>query len=123
MANTIIVPELFAKEVNNRDIKNVFYNYTNRDYTGELRNAGDTVTVQTLPTLSFASGTAGAEITATNFTITEESLVINTTKQLLVRVTAKGLLNQIFLSKKKLQVVSQKQKLVYLIQQFETKFS
>lgn len=90
MANTIIVPELFAKEViRNRDIKNVFYNYTNRDYTGELRNAGDTVTVQTLPTLSFAAGTAGAEITATDFTITAESLVINTTKQLLVRVTAK----------------------------------
>jgi hypothetical protein len=59
MANTIIIPTLFAKEVvRKRDIKNVFYKYTNSDYTGELKKAGDTVTVQTLPTLSFATGTA-----------------------------------------------------------------
>lgn len=88
MANTIIVPEIFAKEVvRNRDIKNVFYPYVNSAYTGELKKSGDTVHVQTLPTLSFASGTAGDAISATNFTITSESLVINTTKQL--RVTLK----------------------------------
>ena len=85
MANTIIRPTIFAKEVvRNRDIKNVFYKYTNSDYTGELKKAGDTVTVQTLPTLSFASGTAGAPITASNFTITSENLVINVVKQLAV---------------------------------------
>lgn len=90
MANTIIEPTLFSAEViRNRDIKNVFYAYTNSDYTGELRQAGDTVTVQTLPTLSFASGTAGAAITATDFTITEENLVINQTQQLSVRLTEK----------------------------------
>jgi len=90
MANTVIVPEIFAKEVvRNRDIKNVFYPYVNSAYTGELKNAGDTVHVQTLPTLSFASGTAGDSISATNFTITEESLVINTVKQL--RVTLKDI--------------------------------
>ena len=54
--NTIIVPEIFAKEViRNRDIKNVFYPYTNSAYTGELKMAGDTVHVQTLPTLSLVS--------------------------------------------------------------------
>jgi hypothetical protein len=90
MANTVIEPILFSKEViRNRDIKNVFYKYTNSDYTGELRQAGDTVTVQTLPTLSFASGTAGAAITATDFTISSENLVINQVEQLLVRITAK----------------------------------
>ena len=90
MANTVIEPTLFAKEViRNRDIKNVFYKYTNSDYTGELKQAWDTVTVQILPTLSFAAWTAGAAITATNFTITSENLVINQTEQLLVRVTAK----------------------------------
>lgn len=90
MANTVIEPTLFSKEViRNRDIKNVFYKYTNSAYEGELRQAGDTVTVQTLPTLSFASGTAGAAITATDFTITSENLVINTVKQLAVRITAK----------------------------------
>jgi len=85
MANTIIRPTIFAKEVvRNRDIKNVFYKYTNSDYTGELNQAGNTVTVQTLPTLSFATGTAGTAITASNFTITSENLVIDTTKQLMV---------------------------------------
>lgn len=90
MANTVIEPVIFAKEViRNRDIKNVFYRFANRDYTGELNQAGDTVTVQTLPTLSFASGTAGAAITATDFTITSENLVIDRTRQLLVRITDK----------------------------------
>ncbi len=90
MANTIIVPDIFAKEVvRNRDIKNVFYPYVNSAFTGELKAAGDTVHVQTLPTLSFASGTAGDAINASAFTITEETLVINTTKQL--RVTLKDI--------------------------------
>ena len=83
--NTIIRPIIFAKEViRNRDIKNVFYKYANSDYTGELKKAWDTVTVQTLPTLSFASWTAWAPITASNFTITSENLVIDTVKQLAV---------------------------------------
>jgi len=89
MANTIIIPEIFAKEVvRNRDIKNVFYPYVNSAYTGELKKAGDTVHVQTLPTLSFSSGTAGDAITKSEFTITSESLVINNTEQL--RITLKG---------------------------------
>lgn len=91
MANTIISPTLFAKEViRNRDIKNVFYAYSNSDYTGELKKQWDTVTVQTLPTLSFATGwTAGAAISATDFTITSENLVINQVAQL--RVTLKDI--------------------------------
>ncbi len=90
MANTILSPKIFAREViRNRDIKNVFYPFTNSDYSGDLENAGDTVTVQTLPTLSFTAtaitgaGTGnvgawpGGEITATNFAITNENLVID----------------------------------------------
>ena len=86
MANTIIKPTIFAKEVvRNRDIKNVFYNYTNSKFTGELKKAGDTVTVQTLPTLSFVTGgVAGAAITASDFTITSENLVIDKVAQLSV---------------------------------------
>jgi len=56
MANTIISPVIFAKEViRNRDRKNVFLPHTNRDYEGEIKQAWDTVTVQTLPTLSFTA--------------------------------------------------------------------
>jgi len=91
MANTIIRPLIFAKEViRNRDQKNTFFNFVNSDYTGELKKAGDTVTVQTLPTLSFATGgTAGAAITATDFTITSENLVVDQVAQL--RVTLKDI--------------------------------
>jgi len=86
MANTIIKPTIFAKEVvRKRDIKNVFYNYTNSKFTGELKKAGDTVTVQTLPTLSFVTGgVAGAAITSSDFTITSENLVIDQVAQLSV---------------------------------------
>lgn len=88
--NTIINPVIFAKEVvRNRDIKNVFYKYTNSDFTWELKKAWDTVTVQTLPTLSFADWTAWEPITKTDFTITSENLVIDKTKQL--RVTLKDI--------------------------------
>lgn len=90
MANTIINPVIFSKEViRNRDIKNVFYKYTNSDYTWELKKAWDTVTVQTLPTLSFAAWTAWAPIAATNFVITSENLVIDQVQQL--RVTLKDI--------------------------------
>ena len=102
MPNTILSPTIFAKEViRNRDIKNVFYNYSNSDYTGELKKAWDTVTVQTLPTLSFTAtditgagtGTVGTgpwnAITATDFTITNENLVIN--KYAPLRVTLRDI--------------------------------
>jgi len=85
MANTIIKPILFSREVQRkRDIKNVFYNYVNTAFTGELKRAGDTVTVQLLPTLSFVAGTAGDPITKSDFTITSENLVIDQTRQLAV---------------------------------------
>jgi len=93
MANTIITPAIFAKEViRNRDQKNVFLVHTNRDYEGEIKKAGDTVRVQTLPTLTFTAaaivgagdvtnsdvGTGpGGVITATDFAITLENLVID----------------------------------------------
>ena len=90
MANTIINPTIFSKEVvKNRDIMNVFYRYANTEYTGDLKKAWDTVNVQTLPTLSFAtwaSSTAGWVITATDFVITSENLVINQVGKLRVQL-------------------------------------
>lgn len=56
MWNQIISPVIFAKEViRNRDRKNVFLPHTNRDYEWEIKQSGDTVTVQTLPTLNFTA--------------------------------------------------------------------
>lgn len=103
MTNTIITPAIFAKEViRNRDRKNVFFVHVNRDYEGEIKNAGDVVRVQTLPTLSFTAtaitgagdvtnsdvGTwPGGVISATDFTITLENLVINKYAPLRVTLT------------------------------------
>jgi len=88
MANIIIKPTLFAKEVErNRDLKTVFYKYANTKFTGELKKAGDTVTVQLLPTLSFSTAaTAGDPITATDFVITSENLLIDKVSNLAVKI-------------------------------------
>lgn len=93
MANTIITPAIFSNEViRNLDRETVFLAHTNRAYEGELKQRGDTVRVQTLPTLTFtASAITGAGdltnsdvgtwpggvITASDFAITLENLVID----------------------------------------------
>lgn len=103
MSNNIISSSIFAKEViRNRDQKNVFLVHTNRDYEGEIKKAGDVVRVQTLPTLTFTAssivgagdltnsdvGTGpGAAISATDFTITVENLVIDKYAPLRVTLT------------------------------------
>lgn len=99
MANTIISPTIFAKEViRNRDQKNVFMNYVNRDYEGQIKTAGDTVKVQVLPTLTMTvksitgAGTGvvgtgpGGKIMATDFTIKTESLLVDKYTELLIQV-------------------------------------
>jgi hypothetical protein len=56
MPNTIISPIIFAREVvRNRDRKNVFLPHCNREYEGEIKGYGDTVDVQTLPTITFVA--------------------------------------------------------------------
>ena len=103
MANSIITPSIFAKEViRNRDRKNVFAVHTNRDYEWEIKKAWDTVRVQTLPTLNFTAqsisgawdqtgkvtGTGpGQAITASDFTITLENLVIDKYSPLRITLT------------------------------------
>lgn len=93
MANTIITPSIFAKEVIRKlDRETVFFAHVNRAYEGELKKAGDTVRVQTLPTITFTAssitgagdltnsdvGTGpGGAITASDFAITVESLIID----------------------------------------------
>lgn len=93
MANTIITPNIFAKEtLMNLDREVVLLGATNRAYEWEIAQAGDSVRVQTLPTLTFTAssitgagdftngdvGTGpGGAITASDFAITLENLIID----------------------------------------------
>lgn len=103
MTNTIITPAIFSKEViRNLDLKVVFVTHTDRAYEWDLKKAWDTVRVQTLPTLTFTStaitgagdvtnsdvGTwPGGAITASDFAITLENLIIDKYTEKLVRLT------------------------------------
>ena len=92
MANTTFSPHLFSNKVLRKfDQINKFYDYANTAYTGEIKRFGDSIHVQTAPTLSFtassitgaaattfATGTwPGGVIAATDFTMVGENLVIN----------------------------------------------
>lgn len=81
--NTIIVKAMLMKEtVRLLDKKLVIAQRANRAFEGELKKQGDTVSVQTFPNIAFATGgTAGDDITASNFTITSEDLVVDQVAQ------------------------------------------
>jgi len=103
MANAIITPNIFAKEtLRNLDREVILLASTNRGYEWEIKNAGDTVRVQTLPTLTFTAnsianagdcdtglvGTGpGGAITASDFAITLENLIIDKYTEKLVTIT------------------------------------
>lgn len=91
MANIIFSPRIFSNEVLRKfDQKNVFMRYANTDYTGDLKKAGDSVTVQVCPSLTFTASSItspwastfqtwtwpGWVITATDFVLTTETIVI-----------------------------------------------
>lgn len=93
MANTIITPNIFTKEtLRNLDREVILLASTNRGYEWDVKQAGDTVRVQTLPTITFTASTVtgagdftngdvgtgpGGAITASDFTITLENLIID----------------------------------------------
>ncbi len=87
--NTIIKENILVKQVIALlDKQFTMSEWANREFEGEITQQGDTVSVQTFPRISFTTGTtAGADITATTFTITKETLVIDTLQQVLVTVT------------------------------------
>lgn len=87
--NTIIKENLLAKEtIRLLDKKFVIMNYANTDYEGEIKQQGDTVSVQTFPNISWSTGTtAGADIAASAWTITKETLTVDQLAQLRVEVT------------------------------------
>jgi len=78
-SNTIIKENLLAKEVVRLlDKQFVVMPRANTMYEGEIKQQGDTVSIQTFPNISWSSGTtAGASITASTFTITKETLSID----------------------------------------------
>ena len=78
-SNTIIKENLLAKEVVRLlDKQFVVMNWANTMYEGEIKQQGDTVSIQIFPNISWSSGTtAGASITASTFTITKETLAID----------------------------------------------
>lgn len=79
MANTIIVKDLLQAEVIRRkDRLTVIKQVANTKYQGELRKQGDTVTVQQFPLLSGnVGGTAGGDITLSDWAIADFDLVVS----------------------------------------------
>lgn len=86
--NTIIVKDFLMKEtIDLLDRKMVVAPRANRQFEGQLKKQGDTVTVQTFPRIALTTGgTAGDDITATNFTITAENLKVEQVAQAKVPV-------------------------------------
>lgn len=86
--NTIIVKDFLVKEtIDLLDRKVVVAPRANRQFEGQLKKEGDTVTVQTFPRIALTTGgTAWDDITATNFTITAENLKVEQVGQILVPI-------------------------------------
>ena len=78
MANTIITKPILQREITRFLDKNrVMTAWANRKYEGDLKNQGDTVTVQEFPNLAGQhGGTAGADITNQDWAITSEDIVV-----------------------------------------------
>ena len=79
MANTIITAALLQKDIIRHLDKNyVIAPWANRKYEKDLKEQGDTVTVQTFPDLDpHIGGVAGSDITDQDFVITSENLTVN----------------------------------------------
>lgn len=103
MANNIITQNIFSKEtIRKLDREVILLGHTNRAYEGEIKQAGDSVRVQTLPTLTFTASSItgagdfananvgtwpGGVISASDFVITVENLIIDKYTEKLVRLT------------------------------------
>lgn len=103
MANTLFAPKVFSNfTIQKLDRENVFVAHTNRAYEWDIKKAWDSVRVQTLPTLTFTAnsitgagnmttaeiGTGpGWPITASDFAIVLETLIIDKYTEKLVRLT------------------------------------
>ena len=79
MTNTIIVKDLLMKDVvRNLDKKASIFPVANQQYTGDLKQQWDTVTVQTLPSFDMDLGqTAWDDITVEDWAITSDDLTVD----------------------------------------------
>lgn len=87
-ANTIIVKDFLTKEtIDLLDRKVVVVPRANRKFEGQLKIQGDTVTVQTFSRIALTTGgTAGDDITGTEFVITAENLTVSQVGQILTPI-------------------------------------
>jgi len=78
-SNTIIKENLLAQEVvRNLDKSFVILPFANTMYEGIIKQKGDTVSIETVPDMAWASATtAGASISAVTFAITKDQLVVD----------------------------------------------
>lgn len=83
MANTIITENLLQMEtIRLKDKQAVIKQLANLKYQGTLRKSGDTVSVQQFPnTFGNIGGTAGADISQQDWTITKFTLTVDQTWQ------------------------------------------
>ena len=87
--NTIIKENLLAAEVTrllNKEL--VVAQRANTTYEGQIKQKGDTISIQTFPNIAWTTGTtAWADITASAFTITKDQLVIDQLAQFRVNIS------------------------------------
>lgn len=79
MSNVIITVALLQKEViKNLDKKSKIFQIANQNYTGELKQQWDTVTVENLPSFNMDLGqTSGNAIVAEDWALTSENLTVD----------------------------------------------
>lgn len=81
MAITSFIPELWAARLLNALDKNhVATNVVNRDYEGEIKNAGDTVHINTIGEVAVRNYTQGTPLSYDALSTTDQTLVISQQK-------------------------------------------
>ena len=81
MAITSFIPELWnARLLNALDKNHVATNLVNRDYEGEIKNAGDTVHINTIGEVAVRTYTHGTDLTYDTLSTTDQTLEISQEK-------------------------------------------
>ncbi len=86
MSVTLTLKDFLTRELDrNFDTVNVIAPWANREFEGQIKKQGDTVTVQDLPTLTWSKKkTAGADISDSGFTVGSQNFQITEVAQILI---------------------------------------